>query len=551
MQQYSWLKSYPADIKWDVKIEPKTLYSIIDDAAIKFPEKIATDFFGKHLTFAELAKLTDKLAHSLLELGVTKGIRVGLFLPNCPQYIISYFAILKAGGIVVNFSPLYSIDELKHQLVDSGTEIIITFNLNNLYEKVKKLVGVGNLRQIIIAKMEKSLPFPKNAIFPLLKHKLIAKIDWRRKDHISWEKLFKESSGNIKLPEINPLKDVAVLQYTGGTTGVPKGAVLTHYNVYANAMQSVMWFPQVKDGGEKMLAVLPFFHVFAMTTVMNFSLIKGATIIIHPKFEVGSVVKDIHCKKPTLMPAVPTMLTAINNYPELHKYNLSSLKVCISGGGPLPMEVKNRFEKNTGCIVLEGYGLTETSPVVCSNSMSDNKPGSIGLPFPATIVEIEDIDNRGHFLGPNERGELCVRGPQVMQCYWNKPDETAQVLDNEGRFRTGDIAYMDEKGYTYIADRLKEMIIVGGFKVFPKNVEEVIYRHEAVAESAVVGVPDEYHGQAVKAYISFKKGVKLTENELKEFLEPQLGKHEMPVYIEFRESLPKTMIGKISKKDLK
>ncbi len=548
MHEYPWVKHYPEEIDWNQPVEPHPVYKILDDTAARFPDNCALDFLDKRYSYRQLQELVEKAAAGFRSIGVENGTKVGLFLPNTPHFVISYFAILKAGGIVVNFSPLYSVRELKYQLEDSETEIIITLNLEALYPKAKELLGHGRLRKLIIGNMPEILPFPKNLLFPFVKRKEIADVKWDD-DHIKWQDLLAHppSSDN---PQTSP-DSIAVIQYTGGTTGTPKGAVLTHHNVYTNAVQTGLWFGALEDGGEIMLGVLPFFHVFAMTAVMNFSMLKGARLIMHPRFELKHVLKDIDRKKPTLMPGVPTMFSAIINHPKLAEHNLSSLKACISGGAPLPVEVKQRFEKLTGCSLIEGYGLTETSPVVCANPLyGKNKAGSIGLPLPQTIVEIEDMENRGQFLGIGEKGELCVRAPQVMQGYWQKPDETAAVLDEAGRLRTGDIAYIDKEGYVFIADRLKELIIAGGFNIYPRNVEEAIYLHDAILEAAVVGIPDPYRGQTVKAFVALKDGAKLDAAELKEFLQDKLGRHEIPTHIEFRDELPKTMIGKISKKDL-
>lgn len=549
MTTYLWTKSYPENIDWNHKIDSKPLYSILDETAEKFPWNTAIDFFGKKYSYSFLQKEVNRGAEGFKKLGIGKGSRVGIFLPNCPQFIISYFAILKAGATVVNFSPLYSGRELKNQIEDSGTEIMVTLNLDVLYGKLKSLIGTTKLRRIIFSTMPEALPFPKNILFSVFKKNEVTTIP-EDSHHIAWKK-FIDNEQIAELPEINPEEDVAVIQYTGGTTGTPKGAMLSHYNVYANAIQSALWFSDIEQGKEKMLAVLPFFHVFAMTAVMNFSIVTGAEIILHPRFEIETVLKDIARKKPTLLPGVPTMYTAINNHPDLSKYKLSSLKACISGGAPLPVEVKQKFEELTGCKMIEGYGLTESSPVACANPLEGkNKTGSVGLPLPKTIIEIEDMENRGRFLGAGEKGEICITGPQVMKGYWNRPEETAVSTDEEGRLRTGDIGYMDEDGYIFIVDRLKELIICGGFNVYPRHVEEAIYQHEAVLEAAVKGVPDEYRGQSVKAYVALKKGYELSEIRLIAFLGEHLGKHELPSHIEFRDSLPKTMIGKIDKKNL-
>ncbi len=552
MSDTPWLTSYPPDVDWRAPITPRPMHTILEEAAKAFPNRPALEFLGRRTSYHQLAVLVNRVAAGFRKLGVKPGVKVGLLLPNCPQFVIAYYAALKAGGTVVNFSPLYSLPELEHQAKDSGTEILVTLNLNALYPKALVLLEAGILRHLVVSTLPEALPFPKSLLFPLCKKKEIARVAWDER-HIRWASLVRcveMAAGEV--PVIRPEKDIALLQYTGGTTGTPKAAALTHANIYANVMQCGLWFPDALAGREKLLGVLPFFHVFAMTVAMNFGLLKGAEIILHLRFDLVDLLKDIHRKKPTLMPGVPTMFTAINHHPQLARYNLSSLKFCISGGAALPVEVKQNFEKLTGCTLIEGYGLTETSPVVCVNPLKGaNKAGSIGLPLPQTIVKIEDMENRGSFLPPGGRGELCVGGPQVMQGYWNKPEETVQVIGADGLLRTGDVATMDNDGYVYIVDRLKEMIAAGGFKIYPRHVEEVIYQHEAVKEAAVIGVPDTYRGEAVKAFVVLKEGCALTEAGLKEFLKEHLGKHEIPRMVEFRESLPKTMVGKICKKDLK
>ncbi len=505
---------------------------------------------GTEITYVELKSLVNRAAKGLKKLGVQKGTRVGILMPNCPQYIISYFAILRVGGIVVQLSPLLSEKELSHQVEDSGTEIIIVTDLKLCYEKIVGIVGATGVKKVVVTNFKEYMPFIKGIAFSLIKYKDIspAHKDGRQ---VSWKELLDQHGDDeFEATEIIPEKDVAVLQYTGGTTGSPKGAMLTHANVYTNALQSVMWCYELERGKERMLAVLPFFHIFAMTVVMNVGLQIGATIIIHPKFDLLSVLKDIHKKKPTLMPGVPTMFNAINNYKEIDKYDLSSLKLCVCGGAPMPVEVKKSFENRAGCKLVEGYGLTEASPVICFNPISgEYREGSVGQPFPQTTVTIENLKNPGTRVPVGEVGELCVHGPQVMKGYWNKQEDTFEVLNN-GKLRTGDIAKMDGDGYIYIVDRLKEMIITGGFNVYPRNVEEVIYQHPAVKEAAVVGIPDQHMGQVVKVFIVFKKGKGISEEDLRKFMKENLAKYEVPRQIEILKELPKTMIGKISKKDL-
>jgi len=543
-----WSKHYPAAIDWNTPIPVKPLFAILDDSVHRFKDRPCLDFLGRRYTYGEVGALVDNAASGFQKLGVGKGIKVGLFLPNCPQYVISYFGVLKAGGTVVNFSPLYSEPELMQQIEDSHTDIMVTLNLKVLYPKMAAMLAKTRLKKLVVGTMPEVLPFPKSLLFPLVKSKDIAAVP-NDSDHVSFRELL-NNDGRFSSPLIDPMEDIAVLQYTGGTTGVSKGAMLTHRNIYANTAQAAMWFTGAEPGRERMLGVLPFFHVFAMVAVMNYSLFIGAEIIMHPRFELVPVLKDIHKKRPTMVPGVPTMYTAIINHKERDKYDLKCIKACISGGAPLPLEIKQRFEALTGCHLVEGYGLTEASPVVACNPLEGvNKENSIGLPLPGTTIVITDREDPNKELPQGEAGEICVVGPQVMKGYWQRPEESAKVLIN-GRLHTGDVGYLDGDGYTFIIDRMKDLILVSGFNVFPRTVEEAIYQHPAVEETTVIGVTDDYTGQAVKAFVKLKSAHSLTADELNAFLRERIGRHEMPKHIEFREQLPKTMVGKLSKKEL-
>lgn len=545
---YPWEKHYPAGVVWNQSFEGRPLYTLLDEATRRWPDNLAIDFFGKTYTYARLSEMVNRIAKGMQAQGVGHGTRVGIFMPNCPQYVMCYFAILKCGGTVVNFNPLYSAHEIDYQIKDAKVEFMATVNLRMTYDKLAPFVGKSSLKKIIVCNFGEAMPLTKRALFLAAKQKDIAHPP-HDEHHVTLNELL--AFDELETPTvIMPNDDIAVLQYTGGTTGVPKGAMLTHTNLYANTMQCQQWMVGLEPGKEIMLAVIPFFHVFAMTVAMNLAIANGFEIIIHPKFDLKQVLADIANKKPTLFPGVSTLYATINNARNLDQYDLSSIKMCISGGGPLAVEVKQRFEKLTGCVVAEGYGLSETSPVThCNPLVGDNRAGSIGLPFPATIAEIIDKDDRTTVLPPREIGEVCIRGPQVMMGYLNRPDETENVMRN-GRFHTGDLGYMDEDGYFYIVDRLKEMINVGGYKVFPRNVEEEIYAHPAVAECAVVGIDHPTRGQTVKAYIVLKEGQSVEEKDMKEFLKPRMTAYAVPHQVEFRTSLPKSAIGKILKKEL-
>ena len=541
-----WLVAYPPDVKWDAEIPERRLYALMDHAVERHPNNQAIDFLGKTYTYADIGDMVDRAAEGLQKIGVREGVKVGLFLPNTPYSVIGFFAILKAGGTVVNYNPLYAERELVFQIDNSETDFLITLDLKALYDKVPALLEKTRLKKVVICRMQDVLPFPKNFLFPLLKGKEIAKIP-ADDEHIRFSALT-ANHGRPDEPRIDPLKDIAVLQYTGGTTGVPKGAMLSHANLYANAMQCDMWFPS--DGAPaRILGVLPLFHVFAMTIVMTYSVYRGSAMILVPRFEIEQLLATIQRAQPTIMPGVPTIFTAINNYPDLDKFDLSSLAFCLSGGAALPLEVKKSFERLTGCTLVEGYGLSETSPVATANPfVGENKEGSIGLPLPGTSIDIVSIED-GKPVAQGERGEICIRGPQVMLGYWSNRAATKEAMAG-GHFHSGDIGTMDKQGYTFIVDRLKEMIIAGGYNIYPRNVEEAIYMHPAVAECAVVGIPDEYRGQSVKAYVVVGAGKSLSGEELKKFLADKISKIEMPSEIEFRNELPKSIIGKILKKIL-
>ncbi len=547
-EQFAWEKHYPDGIAWQEHFHGKPLYTLLDDAARMWPENTALDFFGKTYSYAKLKEMVDRIARGLQGLGVVRGTRVGLFMPNCPQYVMTYYAALKAGATVVNFNPLYSGHEIEHQLKDAHVEIMVTVNLRAIYTKLEPFIGNSSMRKIVVCKFEEAMPMTKRALFVAAKQKDIAHPP-HDTYHVFLNDLL-DSPDLIVPPNILPDSQIAVLQYTGGTTGVPKGAMLTHSNLYINTLQCSRWMQGLKPGEEIMLAVIPFFHVFAMTVALNLAIANGMMIVIHPKFDLKHVLSDISHKKPTLMPGVSTLYATINNARGLEKYDLRSIKYCISGGGPLSVEVKEQFEKLTGCNLVEGYGLTETSPVTsCTPLLGKQKTGSIGLPLPGTIMEIVDKDDHTTVLPPGEIGEVCIRGPQVMLGYLNKPEETDNVIRN-GRLHTGDLGRMDEEGYFYIVDRLKEMIIVGGYKVFPRNVEEELYAHAAVAECAVVGLTHPTRGQMIKAYIVLKEDAQLTEAEVKDHLKPRITAYALPHTVEFRVALPKSAIGKILKKEL-
>lgn len=549
---YAWLKNYPKQVNWHTQFPTAPLTKLLDDSVRRFPDRPITNFLGKILTFKELGDMVEKTAAGLQAAGVKKGTKVGLFLPNSPTFIIYYYAILKAGGVVVNFNPLYTIDELSYQIDDSETELMVTLDLKILFEKVETLIKAGTLQRAIVASFPALLPSVKSVLFRLAKGKELSRISASPvKDKVILEDDLLEAAGEFSPVSIDPLNDIAVLQYTGGTTGKPKGAMLTHNNLYVNVQQVGVWAPELEDGNERVFGVLPFFHVFAMTVVMNFGVYKGSELVIMPRFVLDDALKLIHKTKPTVMPGVPTLYNAMMNHPKLKNYDLSSLKFCLSGGAPLPLEVKKGFEKVTGCKLVEGYGLSETSPVATCNPIEGVvKEGFIGMPAPATVISLRDLEDPTKEVPQGERGEICIKGPQVMAGYWKRPDATKEQFVGDF-LRTGDVAVMDEDGWFKIVDRTKDLIICSGYNVYPRNVEEAIYEHPAVDEVTVIGIPDEYRGEAPKAFIKLKDGQRATSDDIMGFIKEKLNKIELPSEIEFRDELPKTMIGKLSKKELK
>ncbi|HIE75065.1 MAG TPA: long-chain fatty acid--CoA ligase [Gammaproteobacteria bacterium] len=546
---HPWLSNYPEGIDWSASIERRPLYETLERTAERCRDNTAIDFLDYCLSYGELLEQVNHMAKGLQLMGVTPGARVGLCLPNTPYSVICYYGALRAGATVVNYNPLYVERELAFQIDDSNTEIMITMDLEALYPKVAAMLSrTESLKKIIVCPMAAILPKIKSILFRLLKRKEIANIE-PSEAIVHFQDLLDNDGGPTQV-NVDLDNDIAVLQYTGGTTGRPKGAMLTQGNLSANVSQMLLWYVDLNPGEEKVLGVLPFFHVFAMTAVMNFAVAAGAQMILLPRYELGQTLATINKKKPTIFPAVPTIYTAINQAPDLAKYDLSAVRYCISGGAPLPLEVKETFERLTGCRLVEGYGLSETAPVATCNAMQDiNKPGSIGQVVPGTEISIHDLEAPNDVVPTGERGEVWIKGPQVMKGYLNRPQETADSL-REGWFRTGDVGYMDEDGHFFLVDRLKDLILCSGYNVYPRMVEEAIYLHPAVAEVTVIGIDDDYRGQSPKAFVKLKEGEKITEDEMKTFLADKLSKIEMPSRIEFRLELPKTIIGKLSKKEL-
>jgi len=544
-----WTKNYDEGVPSEINIPEKPLYSLIDEAANTYPEKTAIIFFDKKITYKQLKEMIDRFAHALQEHGVKKGDVVAIMLPNTPQFVISYYAILKIGGIVTPLNPLYKSAEIKRQLLDSGAETIILLDL--LYPEFEIIKNEVKMKNIIVTSIKDFLPPLLKMLYPL-KYKT-PKIKYEPNMHKFMDLL--KYSPEYKPVNINPKEDLAALMYTGGTTGIPKGAMLTHYNLLSNAVQIKYWFkPRIEP--MVVLSVLPFFHIYGQTAAMNYVFVHMATMVILPRFDVKDMFKSINKYRVTVFHGVPTLYIQIINSPLVKKYKLDTIEACISGAAPLPIEVQKKFEELTGGKLREGYGLTETSPVTHVNPILGKfKVGSIGLPVPNTLAAIADPDNNV-LLPPDSIGELVISGPQVMKGYYNMPEENAKAFFELGGFRwfrTGDIAKMDEEGYFYIVERKKDLIKYKGYSVYPREVEEVLYKHPAVKEAAVIGVPDPEVGEQIKAFVVLKdefKG-KVKEEEIIEFVKTQIAPYKYPRIVEFRDSLPKSAVGKILRKVLR
>ncbi|MDH3740343.1 MAG: long-chain fatty acid--CoA ligase [Hyphomicrobiales bacterium] len=547
-----WLDHYPEQVIWNDKLDPQSLPDMFDEAVKAHGDRKCTNFLGAELTYREIAGQVDRLAAGLQARGLGRGHRIGLFLPNAPYYVVAYYAILKIGAVVVNFNPLYTIEELDIQARDAGVVAMITLDLKLLFDKIAALMDTGVLETAVVCPFTDILPPFTRVLFKLFKGKDIADTHAPRShgEIIHWADIT-NNDGKYEPAIIKAAEDTALLQYTGGTTGIPKGAMLSHANLTINVQQIIAWSSSLGLARERVMGILPFFHVFAMTTVLNFGVKTGSTMILMPKFELDQAIKLIRKHKPTILPGVPTLYNALLNHQGIKQEDLSSLKLCISGGAPLPHEIRTRFEAFSGCKVVEGYGLSETSPVATVNPIVGlEKDSSIGQPVPQTHISIRSLEDPKKQMPQGETGEICIKGPQVMQGYWNNSDATDAVMIGE-YFRTGDVGYMDEFGFTYIIDRIKDMINCSGYKVYPRRIEDAIYQLDAIEEVTVIGIPDEYRGEAPKAFIKLKQGRDATADEILTHLTSKISKIEMPEEIEFRDELPKTMVGKLSKKELR
>ena len=544
-----WRRHYDPDVPATIEIPEISLPEMLYRSAAEFPANPAIIFFGKTISYRRLHHLILQTAAGLSRLGLQAGQAVAVLLPNCPQAIITYYAALHLGAVVAMINPLAAPREIQDQVQRTGAKIAVV--LDHLAPKMEQVRPELKLRHLLVVSLADFLPVPWKWLYTFKsrwdKQQIGPRRDLRQKNFSS---LLTE-----KIAAAPPLaarsQDIATLQYTGGTTGIPKAAILTHRNLVSNVLQINAWLPHCRRGAERLLSVLPFFHVFGMTAGMNWPLNLAGTIILLPKFDAGTVLKTIHKLRPTVFPAVPTIFIALLHHPKLQRYNLTSLWGSLSGSAPLPQEIQTRFEALTGGRIIEGYGLTETSPVTHLNPIAGRRqPGSIGLPFPNTDCRIVDAETGCRDLAIGEVGELILRGPQVTSGYWQNPAETAQAI-RDGWFFTGDLAKMDDDGFFYIVDRKKDLIIASGFNIFPREVEEILHQHPDVQDVVVFGVPESYRGETVMAMVVPKPSTSVTAEALIDFCRERLAAYKVPTIIEFRPELPKTLVGKVLRRQLR
>ncbi len=543
MKDRPWLAFYDQGVPKTLEYPQETLSETLADTAKRFPKNPAFYYFGTRVNYDELNDKVNQFANVLIEEGIKLGDRVALYLPNCPAAVIGYYAVLRAGAILTQLNPLYSATETAHQLKDSGARHIIS--LDRFVPILKQVAADCQLKKVWVTRVNDYFPIPLKWLYVLKAKKEKSWVSWPTEPlyHSFVEELNEASSDPVDIPL--DLDKTALLQYTGGTTGVSKGVILTHRNLVANAHQCRLWLPKLDLGSEVFMLAIPIFHCYGMTAGMNWALLTAASMVLVPKFEVEQVLKAVDKYKVTIFPGVQAIYVAINNYPHVQKYNVRSIKACISGAGPLHQEVQKKFEDLTGGKLVEGYGLTEASPVThCNPVYGKRKMGMIGLPFVGTDSKIMDVETGKKEMAVKEIGELVIKGPQIMQGYWNHPEETAMVL-KDGWLYTGDIGYMDEEGFFAIVDRKKDMVKVGGENVYPRDVEEVLFQNEKVLDCVAAGVPDDVLVDKIKAYIVLKPGQTATPQEIIDFCKSRLAKYKVPKEVEFRTALPKNMVGKM------
>ncbi|WP_431471008.1 long-chain-fatty-acid--CoA ligase [Sphingosinithalassobacter sp. LHW66-3] len=551
--EQAWRAAYRHPGPWDAEFPPLSMVDLFEESAQRCGPRPLIDFMGRKFSYAETLDGANRVACGLKALGYGRGDRIGLFLPNVPHYAAAYYGILKLGAVAVNFSPLYTVDELSEQVADSGTRLLFTISASALLPTALEVLDKSGLERLVVGSVAGALPPAKSLFYRLFRGSEVAK---RPDDpRVSAFSALIDNDGGCERPELDPEKDVALIQYTGGTTGTPKGAMLTHQNLSANARQVARLDPELGQSTDRILGVLPLFHVFANTCVLNRTVATGGEIVMLPRFNAEQALTAIDRTKPTALPGVPTMYQALLDHPKIARTDFSALRYCVSGGAPLPQELKQRWEAATGSTLIEGYGLSESSGVVSSNPYAGhNKPGTIGQPIQATSVALVDKGDPHKPAPDGEPGEIVIHGPQIMKGYWNRPEADAGVFvdtpDGRRWLRTGDVGAIDEDGFIRVVDRLKDMIAVGGFKVFPSQIEHILYGHPAVKEALVIGLPDTYLGEHPRAYVTMIEGASATDTELTEWLNAKVGKHERVDRVVIRQELPKTMIGKLSRKDL-
>lgn len=547
--RFSWSTDYRHPTAWEQSFAPLSLPDMLTASVARRGDAPMLDFLGRQFSYAEVALGAARVARGLQQRGIGKGSRVGLFLPNVPHYVAAYYGALAAGATVVNFSPLYTVHELEAQVEDSGTDILFTLSAAALLPTALKVLDGSSLKQLVVGSVAGGLPAAKSVLYRLFKRSEVAALpDDPRVIRFS---ALTDNDGKPDPVAIDAERDIALIQYTGGTTGTPKGAKLTHQNLTANARQVNAIDPD-HDADDRILGVLPFFHVFANTCVLNRTVLNGGTITMLPRFDAKQALEAITRTRTTALPGVPTMYQALLDHPDLAKTDFSSLRVCISGGAPMSAELREKFVAATGASLVEGYGLTESSGVVATNPYDGPvRPGTIGQPLPATHIRLLNKEDPSKDAPDGEPGELAVKGPQIMQGYWNRPDADKDSFTDDGWLRTGDVAVVEADGYIRIVDRLKDMIAVGGFKVYPSVIEAHLHEHPAVKEAIVLGVPDAYRGETPKAFVTLEDGFDVSGEALAAWLNPQLGKHERVSTVEVRLNLPKTMIGKLDRKALR
>ncbi len=545
-----WLNAYEPMIQGNIDFKDIPVPQFLKESAARFPDHPALIFQGYSVSFRELDEMVGKFAAALKDFGIKKGDSVAILLPNVIPCVVAYYAILRIGGIVVFNNPLYSDPELEHQFTDSGSKFLITLDL--LVERMVKLREKTGIKTIVYTSIGDFLPFVKRLLFPLVAKKkgLAAEVS-PAPDLFAFKDIMSKYSPDNTQAELT-MDDVAMYQYTGGTTGVSKGVMLTHGNISFQIQQIEAWFPEFDKGAEIMLGALPFFHVFGMSVSMNLAIRLAWANVLVPKPQAEPLLEAITKFKVTFAPLVPTMYIGILDHPDLEHMDLTSIKGCFSGSAPLPLEVINKFENKTGSVIVEGFGLTESSPVTHVNPFRGRrKVGSIGVPLPDTECRIVDLEDSTKEMPAGEAGELLIRGPQIMKGYLNKPEETAKTLTKDGFLCTGDVAKMDEDGYFFIVDRIKDMIISGGYNVYPRDIDEVLYEHPKILEACAVGIPHPKRGESIKAFVVLKQGQTMTEKEVIDYCAERLARYKLPVSVEFKEELPKSNVGKILRKDLR